>query len=97
MLNELEALAQGGDFLLITDVSYVTKDETPVPIPNTEVNPLSVDGTARATVWESRTLPGVKIKTPLTSGVLIWVDGSQFRVHGYLSILVWLHHELLPY
>jgi hypothetical protein len=33
--------------------------ETPVPIPNTAVKPLSVDGTARVTVWESRTLPGI--------------------------------------
>src|SRR5690606_4211807 len=31
--------------------------ETPVPIPNTEVKPLIADGTARETVWESRTLP----------------------------------------
>ena len=30
---------------------------TPVPIPNTEVKPLSVDGTARETEWESRSLP----------------------------------------
>jgi hypothetical protein len=50
--------------------------ETPVPIPNTEVKPLSVDGTARVTVWESRTLPGVKIKTPPFGGVLILVGGS---------------------
>jgi hypothetical protein len=39
--------------------------ETPVPIPNTEVKPLCVDGTARATVWESRTLPGVIVKALL--------------------------------
>jgi hypothetical protein len=32
--------------------------ETPVPIPNTAVKPLSADGTARASVWESRSLPG---------------------------------------
>ena len=31
--------------------------DPPVPIPNTEVKPLSPDGTARASVWESRTLP----------------------------------------
>ena len=31
--------------------------ETPVPIPNTEVKPLSADGTTWVTVWESRTLP----------------------------------------
>jgi hypothetical protein len=30
---------------------------TPVPIPNTEVKPLFADGTARDTLWESRTLP----------------------------------------
>ena len=34
--------------------------ETPVPIPNTEVKPFSADGTAWATVWESRTLPRLK-------------------------------------
>src|SRR5258708_36235372 len=32
--------------------------ETPVPIPNTAVKPLSADGTACASVWESRSLPG---------------------------------------
>src|ERR1700733_8818164 len=32
----------------------------PVPIPNTEVKPCSPDGTARASVWESRTLPELK-------------------------------------
>ena len=31
--------------------------ETPVPIPNTMVKPYSADGTALATVWESRWLP----------------------------------------
>ncbi len=30
---------------------------TPVPIPNTEVKPASADGTARVTVWESRSPP----------------------------------------
>ena len=30
---------------------------TPVPISNTEVKSFSADGTARATVWESRTPP----------------------------------------
>ena len=32
--------------------------ETPVPIPNTAVKPLRADGTARASVWESRSSPG---------------------------------------
>src|ERR1700761_3003996 len=31
--------------------------ETPGPIPNPEAKPLSADGTARATAWESRTSP----------------------------------------
>ncbi len=31
---------------------------TPVPIPNTVVKPVNVDGTARETVWESRKPPG---------------------------------------
>ena len=34
---------------------------TPVPIPNTEVKPICADGTAWATGWESRTLPGFKL------------------------------------
>ena len=33
----------------------------PVPIPNTEVKPFSADGTAWATVWESRTLPRLRL------------------------------------
>src|SRR5262245_38202695 len=36
-----------------------TERVTPVPIPNTEVKPLWADGTARATAWETRSLPGL--------------------------------------
>ena len=32
--------------------------ETPVPIPNTAVKPVNVDGTTLETMWESRKLPG---------------------------------------
>ena len=35
------------------------RGETPVPMPNTVVKLSSADGTARVTVWESRSLPGV--------------------------------------
>ena len=35
---------------------------TPVLIPNTEVKPSRADGTARETVWESRTLPDLILK-----------------------------------
>lgn len=34
-----------------------TAGETPLPIPNREVKPRRADGTARVTVWESRSLP----------------------------------------
>ena len=42
-----------------------SEGETPVPIPNTEGKPLSADGTAWVTVWESRSLPGIIYKTAL--------------------------------
>ena len=32
--------------------------DTPDPISNSEVKPASADGTARGTVWESRSSPG---------------------------------------
>ena len=41
---------------------------TPVPIPNTEVKPSTADGTAWATVWESRSLPGIYLKSPKSKG-----------------------------
>ena len=41
-----------------------SKEDTPVPIPNTEVKLFSADGTAWATAWESRTLPKFNIESP---------------------------------
>jgi hypothetical protein len=35
-----------------------SEGETPVPIPNTAVKPLSADGTAATRPWESGSLPG---------------------------------------
>ena len=45
--------------MLVTAFSSgnVAGGETPVPIPNTEVKPFKVDGTAVARLWESRKLP----------------------------------------
>ena len=37
----------------------------PDPIPNSEVKPSSVDGTAWETVWESRSLPTIFLKEPV--------------------------------
>ena len=34
---------------------YHSKEDTPVPIPNTEVKLFSADGTWWATAWESKT------------------------------------------
>ena len=39
------------------------KEETPVPIPNTEVKLFCADGTAWETMWESRTPPKNFYKT----------------------------------
>ena len=38
-----------------------SKEETPVPIPNTEVKLFCADGTAREAEWESRTPPKIFI------------------------------------
>ena len=40
------------------------EEDTPVPIPNTEVKLFSADGTARETGWESRTPPKILFKKP---------------------------------
>ena len=36
-----------------------SKEDPPVPMPNTEVKLLNVDDTWRVTAWESRKLPGL--------------------------------------
>ena len=42
-----------------------SEEDTPVPIPNTEVKLLCADGTAWETAWESRSLPKFIFKKPL--------------------------------
>src|SRR5260370_12735966 len=42
-----------------------SEEDPPVPIPNTAVKLLSPDGTARASVWESRTSPGLIQRPPV--------------------------------
>ena len=44
-----------------------SEEVTPVPIPNTEVKLFSADGTARVTVWESRTSPKNLLKARIHS------------------------------
>src|SRR4051794_28453945 len=47
----------------------LSEEDPPVPIPNTEVKLLSPDGTAQATVWESRKSPGLKPQSPVKTGL----------------------------
>jgi hypothetical protein len=46
--------------------------ETPVPIPNTAVKPFSADGTAWATVWESRTSPRLNDRPARNGGLFLY-------------------------
>ena len=46
---------------------------TPVPIPNTEVKPVTADGTARVSAWESRSLPGVSQPRQVRLGGVLFV------------------------
>src|SRR5690349_2918743 len=52
---------------------------TPVPIPNTEVKPDTADGTARETVWESRSLPALfsKAREVYFTGLFLFVLSSD--------------------
>ena len=62
-----------------------SEEVPPVPIPNTEVKLLSPDGTARASVWESRKLPELKSKSPPGTGGLFAFRGRS------LNTVVWLY------
>ena len=50
---------KNGNILLVLEKEKVcgcnSKEDTPVPIPNTEVKLFSADGTWWATAWESKT------------------------------------------
>src|SRR5580704_17611165 len=60
--------------------------ETPVPIPNTAVKPTSADGTALATGWESRSLPGISLLSVARS------EPGRIR-NGAFPILLVLAHR----
>jgi hypothetical protein len=68
------------DFRILGDHG---EGEIPVPIPNTEVKPFSADGTAWATVWESRTLPRLNEKPVSNDGL-------------FLSIFIFVHFHFFP-
>ena len=69
-----------------------SEGDPPVPIPNTAVKPLSPDGTARASVWESRKLPGYVKSPSRKAGAFVvfgraWNDGNDRLVAwGYAGL-----------
>ena len=81
----------------------------PVPIPNTEVKPLSPDGTACASVWESRKSPDYNRRAVLllqiNPGLLItnwgfvsyWMrfSASCWRKVGYVPLCIDLHRMII--
>jgi hypothetical protein len=60
------------------------EEETPVPIPNTEVKLFSADGTARGTAWESRTPP----RSFKAKSLLDFPRGFLFHPHLFSPPLV---------
>ena len=61
-------------------------EETPVPIPNTEVKLPRADGTAWATVWESRTSPRLNDKARWKQRAFFWVRPAG-RTHLEVKVL----------
>src|SRR3954470_18768371 len=53
--------------------------ETPGSIPNPEVKPFSADGTARASLWESRTPPDILLVEATDFGGLYAISAVVFR------------------
>ena len=60
------------------------EEETPVPIPNTEVKLLSADGTALETGWESRSPPGFNFKPLFFRRGFLFM---RFQVSAFLFLL----------
>ena len=68
-----------------------SEEATPDPIPNSEVKLFCVDGTARVTVWESRTSPAFFClffdKIVRTNGAFFWAEPfSRLRPSSFLQI-----------
>ena len=65
----------------------LSERDPPVPIPNTVVKPLSPDGTAQATVWESRKSPGLSQKPSAQEG--FFVGPGRRPDPGLRACLAW--------
>jgi hypothetical protein len=59
---------------------------TPDPIPNSEVKSSSADGTAGATLWESRTSPGLFLNTQLEKSS--WVFFCADSVDWVMAVCI---------
>jgi len=62
--------------------------ETPGPIPNPEVKPHSVDGTARGTVWESRTSPGIFLERGCSNAAPFSVLYQENLIVSYEKFII---------
>jgi hypothetical protein len=71
--NSQERITKSVPATILGDLS---EGDPPVPIPNTEVKPLSPDCTARASVWESRKLPGISQSPSRKAGAFVFCVGS---------------------
>ena len=61
-----------------TDFGGYSEGETPLPIPNREVKPLSADGTWPARARESRSPPVFDSEPPFTGGSFFGARSSRF-------------------
>src|ERR1700756_4141223 len=75
LLDKIEWTAQKRASLQVSGDQ--TARVTPVPIPNTEVKPRRADDTARATVWERRSSPGLNHKGRLERSMRPFVFGDE--------------------
>ena len=88
-LFHLCPLVAGSVFFSLKVFGGNSEEVTPVPIPNTEVKLFSADGTARETVWESKTPPENLVESPVVGNdaglfywalppeVVVWLSTSQ--------------------
>ena len=87
--SNIQPKATVADWLAVVTsfLGDLSEEDPPVPIPNTEVKLLSPDGTARATVWESRKSPGLIYKGLRFSGGLLFMFHHPFSVRFRLPRL----------
>ena len=68
---------------------------TPLPIPNREVKPQHADGTACASVWESRSLPNFNLITPVFYRGFFYFLSNFLGSCFSLSYIILLYYQLI--